>query len=146
MPTWSISHHTHLFYVMNTPHCIPRRNETLSLPLPCANQANVNDLESLPWSTPDNLNIFHGCLPLCTGKHRTAVLNICACVYIKYHLCIIVCVTWKVGYIHCIKKLNYVVFFLLGDSPGSEFYVATFRNTSIFIGRVNKTVFRNVGT
>ena len=30
-----------------------------------------------------------------------------------------------------------VVFFLLGDSPGSEFYMPTFRNTvcSIFIGK-----------
>jgi len=33
----------------------------------------------------------------------------------------------------------YFVFFLLGDSPASEFYVLTFRNTlvySIFIGDV----------
>jgi len=33
----------------------------------------------------------------------------------------------------------YVVFFLLGNSPGSEFYVPTFRNTlcSIYIVRVD---------
>ena len=35
-----------------------------------------------------------------------------------------------------------VVFFLLGDSPESEFYVPTFRNTVcyIFIGRVKNKV------
>ena len=39
------------------------------------------------------------------------------------------------------RVLN-VVFFLLGDSPASEFYVPTFRNTvcSIFIGRVSRAV------
>jgi len=33
-----------------------------------------------------------------------------------------------------------VVFFLLGDSPASEFYIPTFRNTlsSIFIGVVSR--------
>jgi len=146
MAAWLISHHTHFFYVMNTPHCIPRGNETFSLPLLCANQANFNDLASLPWSTPENHNTFYGCLPLCSGKHRTAVINICGGVYIKGNLFIIVCVTWKVGYIHCITMLNFVVFLLLGDSPASEFYIPTFRNTSIFVGRVNKTIFRNVGT
>ena len=36
---------------------------------------------------------------------------------------------------NCHRVLN-VVFFLLGDSPASEFYVSTFRNTvcPIFIG------------
>jgi len=38
------------------------------------------------------------------------------------------------------RRVVNVVPFLVGDSPASEFYVATFRNTvfSIFIGRVNK--------
>ena len=38
-------------------------------------------------------------------------------------------------------KLYFVVFFLLGDSTASVFYVSIFRNTfvcSVFIGRVNK--------
>ena len=33
-------------------------------------------------------------------------------------------------------RMLYVVF-LLGDSPGSEFFVQTFRNTSQFIGKHN---------
>jgi hypothetical protein len=35
-----------------------------------------------------------------------------------------------------------VLLFILGDSPASEFYVPTFRNTvcSIFIGRLNKKI------
>jgi hypothetical protein len=38
----------------------------------------------------------------------------------------------------------FVVFFLLGDSPASEFYVPTFRNTSIFVGRVLSTRHMNM--
>jgi len=39
-----------------------------------------------------------------------------------------------------IRRVLNVVFFLLGDSSASEFYVPTFRNTlsSIFIGRVSR--------
>jgi hypothetical protein len=41
---------------------------------------------------------------------------------------------------NCRRVLN-VVFFLLGDSPASEFYVPTFRNnrSSIFLGGVSRT-------
>ena len=34
-----------------------------------------------------------------------------------------------------------VVFFLLGDSMASSFFMPTFRNTPIFIGRLNKNLF-----
>jgi len=36
------------------------------------------------------------------------------------------------------KRVNHVVLFLLGNSPSSEFYVPTFRNTLFnFIGGVS---------
>jgi len=40
--------------------------------------------------------------------------------------------------LHGYEQIKFVVFFLLGDSPASEFYVPTFWNTlnSIFIGGV----------
>ena len=34
------------------------------------------------------------------------------------------------------RRVTNVEFFLLDDSPASEFYVSAFRNTSIFIGCV----------
>jgi hypothetical protein len=36
------------------------------------------------------------------------------------------------------RRVLNVVFFLFGDSPASEFYVPTFRNTSIFLVGVNR--------
>jgi len=57
---------------------------------------------------------------------------------------------WKLFLISNFRRILSVVLFLLGDSPVSEFYVPTFRNTvsSIFIGgvEIDFTVFRNVGT
>jgi hypothetical protein len=41
-----------------------------------------------------------------------------------------------------LRRVFYVVFFLFGDSPASEFYVPTFRNTLSIpssIGRLNQT-------
>jgi len=54
-------------------------------------------------------------------------------------------------------KLHLAVFFLLGDSPASEFYMPTFRNTLFHLHRsLNQPclkdlwrwnrVFRNIGT
>ena len=43
------------------------------------------------------------------------------------------------------KKAS-VVFFLLGDTPASEFYVPTFRNMLSVPSSKYGTVFRNVGT
>jgi len=45
---------------------------------------------------------------------------------------------WKLFLISNLRRIINVVFFLLGDSPASEFYVPTFRNTvsSISIGCV----------
>jgi len=42
--------------------------------------------------------------------------------------------TFFISYFRCV--LN-VVFFLLGDSPASEFYVLTFRNTSGMLDNVD---------
>ena len=36
------------------------------------------------------------------------------------------------------RRVLNVVFFLLGDFPAYEFYLPTFRNTSIFVGRVSR--------
>jgi hypothetical protein len=44
------------------------------------------------------------------------------------------------SYCMTLSKIKDVVFFLLGDSPASEFYMLTFRNfvSSIFIGGVSR--------
>jgi len=57
--------------------------------------------------------------------------------------------TWHIAFCNHLKS---IVYFLLGNSPASEFYMPTFRNTSIFIGSHllayedgTNRVFRNVG-
>ena len=76
------------------------------------------------------------------------VLVVVVVVVIVVVVVVVVVVIWFL--ISSFRRVLNVAFFLLGDTPASEFYVPTFRNIlsipSSYVEDLTYRVFRNVGT